>query len=289
MATDDFEFRLQETGLPDGEISLNDIASLAGRLQELATRVGRWVTEQEGPGRTRNYITEIAALRLRRMEEGSTRLVIGRGAADQLEVRLPLEQEVDDRFWQIMAALGTDAPPVEAPPGVLESGREVLEALTRASKSVSITRSRDGARTEFRPAEKDREAWRVADEESGGTDLAVTGRLKALDLESGRFKIRDDAGNAIHLHSVVEPELAARLVGQRATAVGRAILGPDARVRWIESPSITAATPLSESWTPGRRDDSWRDRIEGTGPDPRGGAEFSEDEWEGFLEAVRGS
>lgn len=44
--------RFSVTDVPPGEIALSDLASIAATLQLLATRIGRQLVGQTGPGRT---------------------------------------------------------------------------------------------------------------------------------------------------------------------------------------------------------------------------------------------
>lgn len=44
-----YELRLREMAVPDGEIAVADLGTLCVRLQDLSTKVGRWVAEIAGP------------------------------------------------------------------------------------------------------------------------------------------------------------------------------------------------------------------------------------------------
>jgi len=286
MSTEDFEIRLSATPDPDGQISLSELAALAARLQELATRVGRWVADIDGPGRSPMAIDEIAQLRLSGIAVGSTRLLVTRGLPGTLDVEESVEHDLSRRFWDVLAGISTDSPPDDAPAGVRESAAGVLDALGRTSGAVQFTRLRDHATAEFRPTERNRTVWVPAPDEAPVEDRAVTGRLEMVDLHSGTFRVRDDVGNAITLYRVREPETAVRLVGARTTATGtrdRARRGTA-----LDDVTVSPAEALPTNWTGTVVDQSWRDRLVESGPDPKGGIDVGDDEWDAFVVALRG-
>lgn len=286
MSTEDFEIRLWATRDPDGQISLTELAALATRLQELATRVGRWVADIDGPGRSPAGIDEIAQFRLSGIAVGSTRLVVTRGLPGTLDVEESVEHDLSLRFWDVIAGISTDTPPDDAPVGVRESAAGLLDALGRTSGGVRITRLRDHARAEFRPTERNRAVWVPTPDGASAEDKVVTGKLEMVDLHSGTFRVRDDVGNAITLYRVREPETAIRLVGTRTTATGtrdRARRGAA-----LDDVTLSPAESLPASWTGGMHDESWRARLADAGPDPAGGIDLDDDEWEAFVVALRG-
>lgn len=79
MSKHEIEFRLSGTGLPDGEIGMDGLAGIAGTLQELATRIGRFSIDQVGPGPTKSSVEAVTRLRLTGLSDGSTRLHIAYG------------------------------------------------------------------------------------------------------------------------------------------------------------------------------------------------------------------
>lgn len=286
MSTEDFEIRLSVTHDPDGQISLAELAAIAARLQELATRVGRWVADIDGPGRSPAAIDEIAQLRLSGIAVGSTRLVVTRGLPGTLDFEEPIEHDLSMRFWDVLEGISTDTPPDDAPAGVRESAAGLLDALGRTSGGVRITRLRDRSQAEFRPIERNRAVWVPTPDEVPVENRAVTGRLEMVDLHSGTFRVRDDVGNAITLYRVREPENAVRLVGARATATGtrdRARRGAA-----LDDVTVSPAEALPASWTGAVDDQSWRARLVETGPDPEGGIDVDDDEWDAFVVALRG-
>ncbi len=284
MSTEDYEFRLSTTQDPAGQISLTELGQLAERLQELATRIARWVAEIHGPGRSPALLAEIAHLRLSGLTEGSTRLRISRGSPGTLDVEDDVERDLSQRFWDVIAGISTDAPPQDAPEGVRESAAGVLDALARAGSDVTVTRIRDHAQAQFRPAERNRAVW-VPERRVAAEQMTVRGRLEMVDLHSGTFRVRDDVGNAITLYRVREPHAAAKLVDRQATAAG-ARLGAR-RGPALDEVTVVPAEPLPPEWSPSFDDESWRAQLSGPGPDPSGGVDVDDDDWAVFMRALQ--
>jgi len=285
MSTEDYEIRLSATHDPDGQISLVELAALAEHLQELATRVGRWVVDIDGPGRSPAAIDEIAHLRLSGLEAGSTRLLVTRGSPGALDFEETVERDLSSRFWEVIAGISTDTPPNDAPAGVRESALGLLDAFVRTSGDVRITRQRDRARADFRPAERSRTVWVPARDTGPAEELAVSGELEMVDLHSGTFRVRDDVGNAITLYRVREPETTARLVGTRTTASG--VRDRARRSTALDDVTVSPAAALPADWSRPASDESWRSRLAEAGPDPAGGADVTDDEWQAFVGALR--
>lgn len=286
LTTTEYELRLQEMALPSGEIALSDVAAIAAKLQDLSTKVSRWVADIDGVGRSPRVVEEAAALRLSGVGRGSTVLGISHGVHDRLDFDLPFEQEVGHQFWNIVAALGNDAPPAQAPDSVRESAVGLLDALQHAAPLVEIRRG-DGARVEFRPAERDRGVWRLPSRTTASEEATIVGRLEMVDLRACRFRIADDVGNRVTLEHVVDAEAVSReMVGQRTSATGLPTRDKAGRVISVEAPRLQLV-PVPANWLPERRA-AWHLPSDGRGPEPGGGAHFEDGEWDSFLAAVKG-
>jgi hypothetical protein len=107
----EIELRLVDAPAPSGEIAVKDLAALAIALQELTTRISREVINMPGPGRTKQFMEELSQLRLHAVEPGSTVLRFSKGPTDKLDVDLPEQAVADDRFWEIVRAMGDDSRP----------------------------------------------------------------------------------------------------------------------------------------------------------------------------------
>ncbi len=99
----------------------------------------------------------------------------------------------------------------------------LLDGLNRA-REVRFGRG-DGTNVTFRPVEVDRAVWMTSDQVAQH-EMTRVGRLEALDLASGRFRLRDDVGNTIPLVRVRDPHAAAAFVDRRVAAVRHEIRGP---------------------------------------------------------------
>ncbi|WP_454859982.1 hypothetical protein [Promicromonospora soli] len=283
-----FDVRLVEMPMPDGEISVADLVAISGRLQELSTRVSRWIGGIDGAGRGSRAVEAAAALRISGIAQGSTTLRFKNGTHDALDFDMPFEREVSTRFWEIVAAIGNDAPPVDAPVNVRESAVALLDSLQHAAPLVEVTRN-DGARVTFRPGERDRSVWMVQPPTSTPATTSVVGRLEMVDLRARRFRLADDVGNRVTLEQVDDAEAVSReLVGRRTAATGVAVRDSRGRVTSIESPELHAVD-VPDAWQRPGESKRWVPDTAMAGPDPNGGVDFDDDEWETFLAAVRGA
>ncbi|WP_163544361.1 hypothetical protein [Occultella kanbiaonis] len=284
---DRIKIRLQEMTLAPGEITLGDLAAIAGRLQELSTRVSRWVADIDGAGRGPRIVEAAAALRLSGVAEGSTVLVIDRGMHDALDFDLPFEREVTAKYWEIISALSTDTPPSDAPAPVREGAVALLDALEHAAPLVTVAQT-SGRRVEFRPGDRDRAVWEVQRKQVGFERITIAGRLEMVDLRNRKLRIADDVGNRVMLEEVENAEAISRdLVGRRATASGVPTHGARGRLISITAPTIEPAA-VPAQWRSHTEPTAWLLPREASGPDPDGGVEFDDDEWAGFLAAIKG-
>lgn len=281
-----FTLRLKETSGPPGEIPLRDLADLSTHLQRLATRVARWSADIEGAGRSPALVKQASDLRLSAIRPGSTVLDIAPAATGQLPFATPFEVDFQDRFWEMITAIGSDTPPADAPAVVRQSARRLLEALGQAAGEVEVTRA-DGKHVAFRPGDCHREVWDTSPAVAESELVTVSGIVEMVDLGTRRFRLRDDVGNGITLDDVMNPRDASQLVGSRADAVGQPARDPGGRLTAVTSVHVTAAQIPTE-WMAPVHNESWRELAAQNGPDPDGGVDFDDDEWAEFLAAVRG-
>ncbi|MDK3255195.1 hypothetical protein [Blastococcus capsensis] len=282
MKPNDLELKLSGLPTPDGEIALADLVAITSPLQELALRVGRLAADEERPGRSHAAVENVARLRLTGVVEGSTRLLIAYGQPDVLPIDDGLEQRTADLFWDVVYALGSDRKPDWTTPLIDESAVRLLDGLSRADE-VALARGAEQPMT-FRPASVDRAPWtrsrRVADEEA-----TMVGLLEAVDLASGRFRLRDDVGNRVPLQRVVDPHGAAKLVDQKVSATGHPIRSAMGEFRGLDSAALEPFV-LPQEWTADARTD-WHAILSRPGPDPDGG-DLTDDEFAAFMAALEG-
>jgi hypothetical protein len=284
MTSSEMAFRLIETSAPEGEVGLNELGALCRALQDLATRIGRQLIDQRGPGRTKAAAEVVTRIRLTGISAGSTTLTLGYGQPDVLDVEVDLETETRERFESIVAALGSGNRPDWVDDAVALSAISTLEALQGAARRVEF-RSTTGETTTFAPSKAVRAPWRGT-QSTTAEMLTVSGRLEAVDLLTDRFRVRDDVGNAIPLEHVANADIAAQLIARRVSARGAVITDARGQVRALESPVIDAA-PLPREWVTGENED-WSVELAKPGPDPTGGAELTDDEFAAFLTGLAG-
>ena len=242
--------RLSSTNVPPGEIALSDLASIADALQLLATRIGRQLVGQTGPGRTAGGAERATRPTLSGITEGSTRLQVTAGAADTLDVDDPFEEQVLDRLWEVFGGLESDVPPDWAKAAVAQAAIEFVGSVGAAARKCEFT-GRRGQRERgpvaIRPQKVNREAWTtlIADPELV-PQAGVTGDLDLVDLRTRKFRVRDAVGNDVVLEDVGNTAEAATLVGQRVRAVGTGVRGARGQIVKIVEPHVSDAAMPSE-------------------------------------------
>jgi hypothetical protein len=242
--------RLSGTDVPPGEIALNDLASLAAALQSLATRIGRQLVGQTGPGRTAGGAERATRLTLTGVRRGSTRLELTAGAAGTLAFQDPFEEQVMDRLWEVFGGLEKDARPGWATAAVAQAAVAFLDSIAAAARECEFTGRRgqqERRRVAVRPRKVNRDAWtRVTVEPEGVPEIAVSGDLDLVDLRARKFRVRDAVGNDVVLEGVENAAEAATLVGQRVRAVGTGVQGARGQIVKLVEPHVHAAfTPAN--------------------------------------------
>lgn len=249
--------RLSGTEVPPGQIALSDLASLADALQLLATRIGRQLVGQTGPGRTAGGVERATRLTLTDISEGSTRLQVTAGAADTLALEDPLEEQVMDRLWEVFGALETDARPDWAANDIGQAAVAFVDSVAAAARECEFTGhrgQRERPRVVVKPQKVNRDVWtRLPTEPERVPQTGVTGDLDLVDLRTRKFRIRDAVGNDVVLEDVENASEAATLVGQRVRAVGTGVRGPRGQISKLVEPYVSDAGMPAD----------WRDRDAG--------------------------
>lgn len=258
MDAHDLTLRLVGTTVPDGQLPLTDVADICRALQELNTRVSRLVAGSHPVGRTGEAAARVAELRFTGISQGSTVLDVGYGEANMLpEPGLTeMEDETAEKLWEIISGISTGQRPDWATEPVVRSALDLGDALSHASATVHVRRA-DDRRVEFQRGYFARGPWQLS-ADTVTEPLAVTGELKAVDLDSHRFRIRDDAGNNIPLLEVQNSEQGAALIGSRAVASGLAVRDLRGGLKAVTAATIAAAS-VPEGWHPGGRVDKTYD------------------------------
>lgn len=279
------EFRLIGGATPDGEIRLRDLAALTEALQEVSMRIGRDSINATGPGRTKRFMEELTELRLSAITTGSTRLLLSRGPTDKLDIPLNEQQLVDDRFWELIAAIGEDTRPDWVGDLIAESAAKLVAALKTAAPQVEVRAP--GRSLVHISAEKiHSETW-VGPRTQVTSEMSAAGRLEKVDLRTHDFRIRDDAGNAVDLKRIEADQVAARLVGTWVIARGQGVVDRSGNLVALDAAQLD---PVEDPAAPyAVRPSVSLESILATAarPDPAGGLRLSDDEFAAFLEAAR--
>ncbi len=281
----EIELRLIDAPVPDGEIIVKDLAALTTALQELTTRIGREVINSPGQGRTKQFMEEFAQLRLRSVEAGSTVLVFSKGPTDKLDVDVPEQQVADDRFWEIVKAIAEDQRPEWVTDLIAESAGRLVDALqVAAPKAVLRGPSRDDVAIDS--AHIHAEIWSSKRLQTG-TVMTAKGRLEKVDLRSHEFRVRDDVGQAVDLKHVEDDVSVALFVGQWVVARGTGILLSSGRLVALDNAVIEPVTDPASSLPEPIETDLQSILASAPGPNPDGGVDVSDEEFDAFLEALR--
>ena len=250
MDAHDLTFRLIGTVVPSGQLGAADLADILHALQELNTRVSRLVAGQQ-IGRTSEAAARVAELRVTGIRSGSTVLDFGYGEANALPDPdlTTFEDETSEKFWEIIAGMSTGYRPDWATDGVAKSALDLGNALAHSARSVEVRRA-DSRQVRFESKFFARQPWQATDETVTNETVAVEGELTAVDLESHRFRIRDDAGNAIALLDVQNQDIASELIARRAIAAGAAVRGRRGELKALAAATV-APSALPSLWRPG--------------------------------------
>ncbi len=281
----EIELRLVDAPAPSGEVTVKDLAAIATALQELTTRISRDVINMPGPGRTKQFMEELSQLRLHAVERGSTVLRFSKGPTDKLDVDLPEQAVADDRFWEIVRAMGEDRRPDWATDLIAESVGKLVNAIQAAAPTV-ILGAPSGPDVRIVSSAVHVETWTSTRVHRGGI-MTATGRLEKVDLRSHEFRVRDDGDQTVDLKHVQSDTTAAQLVGQWVVARGEAVLHESGRLVVLDNASISRVDdPAAEHMD---RSVTTLDEIlaSAPGPDIDGGIDLTDDEFQAFLEAAR--
>ncbi len=284
MATREFELQLFDATAPSGEIAVKDLNALAGALQELTTRISRDVVQSPGPGRSKQYVEEFAQLRLSAMRVGSTVLQFVNGPTGKLDIELAEQHVADDRFWEIVTAIGADRKLAWVTDRIAESATKLVIALKAAAPRVVFSASARG-KVEIRSAAIHVETWTPPVSPAAGV-TQVHGRLEKVDLRSHEFRVRDAVASSVDLRNVQNDEAAARLVGRWVVAEGEATLNSTGKVVILNHARVHEVIDPGAPFV-GRYVVSVDEILASApGPDPEGGIDLTEEEMADFLRAI---
>ncbi len=245
--TAQFEFRLMGTRVPEGQLDAEKLLALVRGLQDVAMKIGRVETEAEPVGRAPKRVHRVASL-LIGLQPGSTRLLVGRAGAGEHALAIDLADEVafDETFAALVASIARDVRPEWVGDSLAVAAADLTSALREAASAVEF--SVDGElRHTFQTAGIHRRTWHL--EQGPKLDqVTFVGRLFAVNLNTHRLQVQDDAGNQVALPKVLDDDLAARLLRSYVLVTGSPELDSQGRLTHIHDASIEKAPdPLNSS------------------------------------------
>lgn len=293
--------RLRGASYPDGEIPLANLAAIADRAQQLATRLARAEEGRGGPGRSPNRLAEGVRLMFVGIEPGSTQLLIAGPPRDPQFDLGPLSEEAIERaFAQLVDGLDAAAAGTPLPAGYDDLSRrglaEWLEALAQAAPEVEVE-GRVGARApktvRLDPASASAHLREPPAPPAPPPSVAVEGVLYAVNLRTGRYRIEDDMGSSIDLvTSLFTTEQVAPLLGQRVAAGGAAKYDDSGKLKEIDATTIAPAPDIpgldpSRFWRNVELDELLRDATPLESIDELTIPGLTVEEGDAFLRAIR--
>lgn len=237
---DEFRLTLRGTGVPDGDLTFAALNRITSAMQQLATRIGRSLIGQEGPGRSPAAVEKATTLRLRGTpQRGSTILDIAIGPEQLLQTD-DLEHNTLDQMFLLLDGLAAGAPPEHVSPQLGTAVLQVADALAFSADHCEFA-SAGRRNITLRPGTVSRSPWPTEPDNSTRAETVVTGHLDLVDLRKARFRLRDAVGNDITLADVLDAHDAAHLVGRQVTAVGEGVIGSRGQITSVNSAQISAA------------------------------------------------
>lgn len=241
-----YTMRLSGLSTRDGQIAFGDLADLAGKLQAVTRRLARQLGGSEGPGRSPGTLDDLSRLTLTGLGSGSTVLEFDLGDRDTLNLPGAMDDQIADRFEEIVAGLAANSRPVWVSPAVGDAVEDLARVL-KGSGATNVRVTRDGdVVAQVVPPQVDSTVW-LMPRERDQRQTTVSGTLFAVDTHARRFRLTDDLGNDITLVDVDDPDSVARLVTGRVSASGVAEFDENGKLRQLLAPSLQPFD-LPDTW-----------------------------------------
>ena len=279
-----FQLRLIDTGSPVGELRADRLIELVQNLQRISTRIGRAETGGEARGRLRTGTEEMVALSIRLIPE-STTLQWQRAQQDAtLDLKLPQEEAFDRTFEKVIAALASNVRPSWFDDGFASDVGSLRNALERAARTVEF--SSDGTiHATFCTSDTTPETWAAPEPAQASQEIRFIGQLRAVNLDTHRLHVTDDVGTRVALPDVPGDLELGALLGQYVEVNGLPEYTEDGRPSHIHNATVVAAGPVIPSSAQTHTDIDVL-LASAPGPDNDGVAGLTDEETEGFLNAI---
>lgn len=280
-----FDFHLIGADAPEGELDADQLIALVGSLKEVATRIGRIETQAERLGRAPNRTVRVARLTIG-LAAGSTTLRMHRtGIADALDFDSDEEESFDERFAELVESFARNQRPAWVGESLSIATSHVIQALQQSARSVDFVV--DGtSRSTFETGDLRRDVWE-ASRQPGIDEVEFTGTLYSANLHTHRFQVEDAVGNRVTLPAVVDDAEARRLLGAVVQVTGVPDYDSAGVLTSIRRASITSADPVTGAGIGPAVALNDILRAAPT-PDPDGGIDLTDAEFDAFLDVLRG-
>lgn len=284
--TTNFDFHLFGAEAPEGELDADDLIALVESVQEIATRIGRIETNAERLGRAPRRTQRVARLTIG-LSQGSTTMRVHRsGINDTLDFDSDEEEAFDEKFADLVESFGRNERPIWVGDSLSRATSRFIVALQNAARAVDFVVGGE-LRSSFETGRIQRDLWEVAAVQ-GPEQIDFVGTLFSANLLTHRLQVEDFVGNRIPLPAVADDVEAGRLLGTVVRVTGTPEYDSIGQLSAIRRASVVAAADSTDGLSVAREVPLADILRSAPGPDPDGGLELSDEEFDAFLEAVRG-
>lgn len=243
--SEQFEFRLVGAEADSGEIDSTSLISLLSGLQDVASAIGRQITDAGRHGRLPRKTAELTKLVVS-LKPGSTILEFRRASdPNALSFDSADELSFDDRFEEILEGISKNELPHWSDSLVAKSSRNLVGALRSVAPRYEF---KAGGRTRaiVDTASLTPTDWGVSEDTFGVDAVEFTGTLFAVNLKTHRLQVRDDVGNEVALPDVQNDSDLGRYLNSKVTAKGLAEFGADGSVNRIVDAIVMPAVSIND-------------------------------------------
>jgi hypothetical protein len=281
----EFEFHLKGASAPEGQLDADHLLAIVSSLKEVATKLGRAETDAEAVGRPPARVQRVARL-LIGLAPGTTTVLARRvGAGDRaLDFDLPDEQSFDERFQALVESIADDDRPSWVSDSLSIAAEGLAAALQQAARKVEFKVSGQPRRS-FRSADIHRETWHVVASQDRAS-VTFIGRLYAANLNTHRLQVQDDVGNQVGLPDVANDAQVGNLLGSHVIVSGSPQVDVEGRLTHIHEATVEPAPSLGEGFRVHEAVPLDEILASAPGPDPDGGIELTDDEWDYLWTAL---
>ena len=231
--------RLSGRNVRDGEMPLADLAKVADQTQRVVTRIARGLIDDRSPGPTPGNVADATTLFLIGLGRGSIVLDIALSAPTQDTLNaqgmpIQLGEIAITALAESLEILSEDESTPVLPVGIDDKAVEDIDDWLRTLRdyqhvTIDAELSNSSFQAEIVPRDARKKLKNATSQPAmpyiSADHQAITGRLYALNLRTGTFRIEDDAHHSIRL--TVPEDMrseAAQLIDAKVRAIGKVSL-----------------------------------------------------------------